>query len=82
MVVGCLVGLVGGDVGAATVGRLVVDGVAGDLGVSRVDGTTSDPTVGRCGRLVDVVLPGVVGFVVGWWGVWLGWWGEMLGRRP
>lgn len=44
--VGCLVGLVGGDVGAATVGRLVVDGVAGELGVSRVDGTTSDPTVG------------------------------------
>jgi hypothetical protein len=38
--------LVGGDVGAATVGRLVVDGVAGELGVSRVDGTTSNPTVG------------------------------------
>ena len=38
--------MVGGDVGAATVGRLVVDGVAGELGVSRVDGTTSDPTVG------------------------------------
>lgn len=54
--VGCLVGLVGGDVGAATVGRLVVDGVAGELGVSRVDGTTSDPTVGRRDRPVLATL--------------------------
>jgi hypothetical protein len=48
--------LVGGDVGAATVGRLVVDGVAGELGVSRVDGTTSDPAAGRCDRPVLATL--------------------------